>query len=85
MFLVGGGSGGLERVLRRSPPAGGGATGMYLQSVALGGTSACPLLITYVTVSHTPDLFATSLGYLELTAKIRGGRKVGLFPPPSLD
>ena len=34
---------------------------------------------------HTPDLFTASLGYLELTAKIRGGRKAGLFPPPSLD
>ena len=31
------------------------------------------------------DLFTASLGYLELTAKIRGGRKAGLFPPPSLD
>ena len=61
MFLVGGGSGGLERALRRSTPARGGATGMYLQSVALGGTSACPLLITYVTVSHTPDYLGAAV------------------------
>jgi hypothetical protein len=57
----------------------------YVQAERARWCTACPLLITYVTVSHTPDLFATSLGYLELTAKIRGGRKVGLFPPPSLD